>query len=97
MIHQQEIGHLLVALNRPRIYHTASVLASGEVLIAGGAWYADVLSSAELYDPSTNTWKTTANMSTERRQPRACTLTDGRVLVVAGFSATSTSAELFIP
>ena len=36
MIHQQEIGQLLVTMNNARHFHTASVLTNGKVLVTGG-------------------------------------------------------------
>src|SRR5207244_13573037 len=40
-----------------RVAHTATLLGNGKVLVTGGQWYpASYLSSAELYDPTTNTW-----------------------------------------
>ena len=49
-----------------RMFHTASVLADGRVLVAGGTNVASDLSSAELYDPSTGNWTTIGNLTNAR-------------------------------
>jgi len=88
----------------PRSGHTATLLADGKVLIAGG-WTPDgtsrngnVVSSAELYDPSTGTLSTTGSMTTNRQGHTATLLADGRVLIAGGTNASPlTSAELYNP
>jgi WD40 repeat protein len=71
-----------------RSYHTATLLANGKVLIAGGEKFGGVaLSSASVWDPSTGKFTPTANhMSTPHVQGFAARLPDGRVLVGGGFS-----------
>ncbi|CAF4244244.1 unnamed protein product, partial [Adineta steineri] len=54
-------GNLSVA----RFGHISSTLVNGSVLVAGG-YNGGYLNSAELYDPTTGTWTTTANMSITR-------------------------------
>ncbi|CAF3695021.1 unnamed protein product, partial [Adineta steineri] len=66
-----------------RYYHTASTLANGSILVAGGYNTAN-LNSAELYNPSTGTWTTTANMSIARFIHTASILTNGKILVAGG-------------
>src|SRR5690242_4429693 len=49
------------AMNIAREGHTATLLANGKVLAAGG-FNGMYLSSAELYDPSSGTWSLTGSM-----------------------------------
>jgi hypothetical protein len=73
----------------PRSAFTTTVLATGEVLVAGGevnstggAWAATA--TAERYDPVTGTWTTVAPMGTARRWACAARLASGEVLVAGG-------------
>ncbi|HEX6139139.1 MAG TPA: kelch repeat-containing protein, partial [Candidatus Limnocylindria bacterium] len=67
---------------------TATALADGRVLVTGGFTTADEpLATAEIYDPGSDTWTTTAPMGTPRHGHTATLLADGRVLVVGGMSA----------
>ncbi len=81
----------------------AALLPNGKVLIAGG-WFlpypVTYLASAELYDPTTNTWSPTGSMALARRGETATLLGNGKVLVVGGSNATENrirSAELYDP
>ncbi len=70
------------------IGHVASVLADGRVLVAGGVdsakGYLGPLASAELYDPTRETWTETGSMTKWRIDSKAISLADGRVLVLGG-------------
>lgn len=66
-----------------RARHTATLLNSGKVLVAGGYYYGS-LSSAELYDPATGTWASTGSLGTARSLFTSSLLTNGTVIAVGG-------------
>ena len=70
------------SMNTSRIDHTATLLANGEVLVAGGTNNSTgYLSSAELYNPSTRKWAVTGSMTVPRDGHDAVLLPNGEVLV----------------
>jgi N-acetylneuraminic acid mutarotase len=87
------------SMHQARFGHTATLLQNGKVLIAGGGTIDETLASAELYDPSTNTWTTTGSLSTAREYHTATLLDSGKVLVVDGSDGPTTlkSAEIYDP
>jgi N-acetylneuraminic acid mutarotase len=87
------------ALNLPRIGHTATLLANGQVLVAGGEdTSSHLIASAELYNPATGKWTVTGSLATPRFDHTATLLTNGEVLVAGGVSGTYTAtAELYSP
>ena len=89
------IGTLATA----RFYHTATLLANGNVLVTGGTDGTNSLTSAELYDGVNSTWTTTGSLVVARKAHTATSLPDGRVLVVGGTDGTNplASAELYDP
>jgi uncharacterized repeat protein (TIGR02543 family) len=85
-----------------RYCHTATLLADGKLLVAGGFIFdgsGSNVTSAELYDPATGLWSTTGSMNNARYNHTATLLANGKVLVVGGYSGNSslTSAELYDP
>jgi streptogramin lyase len=87
-------------LSGPRAFHTATLLPSGKVLVAGGQSSTGLLATAEIYDPETNSWASTGSMAEARRFHTATLLASGMVLVVGGQSPASAeldSAELYDP
>jgi uncharacterized repeat protein (TIGR01451 family) len=86
----------VASMRQPRGGHTATLLPSGKVLVAGGAASSSTLDSTEIYDPATDTWTDGPPMSTPRVQHAAVGLADGRVLVIAGaWGIGLTSAEAY--
>ncbi|MHB8771067.1 MAG: kelch repeat-containing protein [Syntrophales bacterium] len=82
----------------PRGFATATLLADGRVLVAGGYLSAS-LASAELWDPRTKTFSPAGSMGTPRSYHTATLLPDGRVMIVGGRAGSSETAsvELFDP
>ncbi|SMC16976.1 Putative binding domain-containing protein, N-terminal [Andreprevotia lacus DSM 23236] len=94
-------------MQTPRSSQTATLLADGSVLVAGGDTASGSLSSmtatAERYAPATYTFSPTGSLQTARSGHAAIRLNDGRVLVLGGLgyingqSVTLKSAELYDP
>ena len=70
--------------------HTATLLPSGKVLVAGGKGSSSALASGEIYDPVSNAWTPAGSMSTGRYFHQAVLLASGQVLAVGGFEPTVT-------
>jgi hypothetical protein len=83
-------------LNTARGAHSATLLPSGEVLVAGGnnGSHLGDLSSAELFEQATGSWIGAPTMNDWHSLHTATLLPDGRVLIAAGFRS---SAELYVP
>ena len=76
-----------------------AALADGRILVVGGYSGSSNpigIANAEIFDPSSNTWTTVPSMSYRRWYPTATTLSDGRVLVTAGWQ-TSNHSNAGIP
>ena len=92
-------------MSNGRQIHTATLLADGRVLVAGGYEAGNItLASADLYDPATDTFSATGSLAAARGFHTATLLSDGRVLVAGGGPASwsvgdafLTSAELYDP
>src|SRR5690242_3552049 len=76
------------SMTTARSAHTATLLLDDRVLITGGylieANRYTVLNTAEIYDPTTETFVPTGSMSNARSGHTATRLPDGRVLIAGG-------------
>jgi hypothetical protein len=87
-------------MHSAREQQTATLLHTGQVLVAGGYNqggenpHPSKYSSAELYHPATGTWTQTAPMATARYGQTATLLPNGWVLVAGGHTP---AAEIFQP
>jgi hypothetical protein len=94
------------SMNVARAGHTATLLPTGQVLVAGGegtcvSFSCPVLASAELYNPATGAWTPTGSMNVARTGHTATLLATGQVLVAGGESGSTanagSTAELYNP
>jgi N-acetylneuraminic acid mutarotase len=89
-------------LSATRDEFTATLLMNGKVLVTGVASVAKAsssTSSAELFDPISQTWALTGSMNSARQSHRAVLLANGRVLVSGGLKDGNalTSTEEYDP
>jgi hypothetical protein len=80
--------------------HTATLISTGELLVAGGGWGNQVFAQTELYDPVADAWHGGAPLATARANHTATLLNDGRVLVAGGenqFHEVVFPAEIYDP
>ncbi|QCW99681.1 DUF1929 domain-containing protein [Aggregatimonas sangjinii] len=94
-----------------RTMHNSTVLPNGEVLVTGGLDHAETFTdigaalTAEIYNPTTNSWRSVAGMATPRTYHSvAILLLDGRVFVGGGGLCDNTpgcvnndNAEIYSP
>ena len=99
------------SMSVPRALATATRLQDGRVLVAGGdeSWTGSnsrdsnqqVLSSAEIYSPTTKKWTSAGDMSSPRAAHSAMLQLDGKVVVVGGWidghQLGTASADLYTP
>ncbi len=87
----------------PRISHAMTALNGGKVLIAGGATDSGgssaALNTAEVYDPTSQTFTVVSNMTSVREHQTASLLNDGTVLEAGGTDGTNifNTSELYMP
>jgi len=89
-----------------RQYHTATLLPSGKVLLAGGEkLFNTAMTESELYDPVTGQFQVTGSLVVAREGHTATLLQDGRVLIAGGMRSqdaglnwvTLADAEIYDP
>lgn len=95
------------SMRTPRDYFAAVLLRDGKVFVAGGSSNGQHLgtkveASAEVYDPHTGRFSSTANMTTPREKHGAALLPDGKVIVLGGqadapFGPSLSSTEIYDP
>lgn len=74
-------------LRIPRMWHTATRLADGRILLVGGSRAPDdFLADVDIFDPTTGRTTHGASLHTPRHAHSANLLRDGRVLVIGGYS-----------
>ena len=87
------------SMSAGRFSHTATLLRSGRVLVAGGT--PGGITSTELYNPHTGTWAPGATMTSPRESQTATLLPNGQVLAAGGCCSPGptslASAELYTP
>ena len=106
-IYDPATGQFTLASNlgTSRLNSTATTMNDGTVLVTGGytgaingASSGIPLASAELYNPSTNSWQAVGPMSETRRNHTATLLNDGTVLVAGGYNGSYiNSPEIYNP
>jgi cytochrome c553 len=86
--------------------HTATTLQDGRVLVAGGRTglsdafppthplFGEILDSAEIYDPATDSWSPTGFLNIARRSQTQTLMPDGSVLLCGGGDSASSSGQM---
>jgi N-acetylneuraminic acid mutarotase len=87
------------SMTAQRAAHTATLLGNGKVLIAGGfVGNGGGLSSAEVFDPTTNAFASAENLTVARAGHTATPLPNGKVLISGGYNGDYlNSAEVYDP
>lgn len=88
------------SLKSRRAGHTATLLASGKVLLAGGysgSGSGGYLASGDIYDPATGITASTNSMIRSRESHTATLLNNGKVLLVGGadYNSSTATAEIY--
>lgn len=97
--HVRVTGHTAILLADGRVLVTGDLLHSPDAVDTDGYPLGTLVPIADLYDPDTNSWSFTGQMTRRRSWPQATLLEDGTVLVV-GSSSRSTprpTADIYYP
>jgi N-acetylneuraminic acid mutarotase len=81
---------LAASMSMGRAAQITAGLPDGDVLVAGGAtggYPIALVRSAEVYDPSSDSWTSVGSMSIFRGQATSVALPSGKILVVGGYNA----------
>ena len=90
-------------MHYPRLYHEATLLSDGKVLITGGSkkGVLEILDSAEIYEPKSGKFILTGSMLKKRMTHSSVLLPDGKVLITGGTDPSSretfAEAEIYDP
>lgn len=87
-------------VNGGRTNHTATLLANGQVVVAGGGSVGLVPPRVEVYDPVSNAWSDAGRLLTARAGHIASLLPSGEILIAGGLNDRGqaiASTELFDP
>ena len=80
---------------------TGTLLANGQVLVAGGSGGQGPIPNAEIFDPSNRVWINASNMASSRFYHTATLLANGKTLIVGGYTTlsftTTGSTEVYDP
>ncbi|MEO7265592.1 MAG: kelch repeat-containing protein [Ferruginibacter sp.] len=93
-------GELIMIANMQsqRAAHTAVLLKDGDVLVCGGFAGTNILSSAEVYNPTSKAFIKINNLNTSRSDHSATLLSNGKVLIAGGYNGNYlSSTELYDP
>jgi hypothetical protein len=88
------------SMETERVWHTATLLQDGNVLVSGGANNTELPTTAELYNPTTKVFaQTIGSPTTPRTSATATLLASGRVLIAGGKGASGelATADLYDP
>ncbi len=77
------------SLTDVRAEHTATLLAGGGVLVAGGFNGAATVKTVELFEPTTRRWRRLGDLNSPRRQHTATLLPDKTVLIAGGLNGST--------
>lgn len=93
-------GRVVARLAVPRARHTATVLESGNILVAGGLNEQGLVAVAEIFDPISRLVLDAGRLEHPRMRHTATRLRDGRVLIAGGIGSDGqqlSSVEIFDP